>query len=326
MRRVTLIEGDGIGSEISASVIQILKVAKAEIEWDIQKVENGVLNEAVIKSIEKNRLLLKGPLMTPIGKGHRSLNVQLRKHFDLYANIRPVKNIGEIPSRFSDVDCVIFRENTEDLYAGIEEMIDEDTAHSIKVITRSASMRIAQAAFAFALEHNRSKVTIVTKANIMKLSDGLFLECCREVAKDYPTLEVTEVLVDNMCMQMVINPNQFDVILTENLYGDILSDLAAGLIGGLGLVPSANIGEDCALFEAVHGSAPDIAGKGIANPSALLLSACLLLDHISQKDVASKIRLALESLYAHPENFTFDLKGKLDTHGFTQKMIEIIQS
>ncbi len=326
MSVVTLIEGNGIGPEITQAVREILEAAKADIIWDIQKVENGVLNDEVLKSIQKNKIALKGPLMTPIGKGFRSLNVQLRKEFKLFANIRPVKNLGVIPTRFKDVDLVIFRENTEDLYAGIEEQIDEDTAHSIKVITRKASKRIAKAAYDFAVDNNRKKVTIVQKANIMKLSDGLFLESCREVAKDYPSIETTEVLVDNMCMQLVIDPSQFDVILTENLYGDILSDLCAGLIGGLGFVPSANLGEDSAIFEAVHGTAPDIAGKGLANPSAMLLSACLMLDYVDQREAAEKIRKALDVIYSDPNTFTKDVKGPLDTKAYTQKMIELIQS
>ena len=326
MSVVTLIEGNGIGPEITQAVREILSAAKADIIWDIQKVENGVLNDDVLKSIQKNKIALKGPLMTPIGKGFRSLNVQLRKEFNLYANIRPVKNLGEIPTRFKGVDLVIFRENTEDLYAGIEEQIDADTAHSIKVITRAASKRIAKAAYDFAVDNKRKKVTIVQKANIMKLSDGLFLESCREVAKDYPNIETTEVLVDNMCMQLVIDPSQFDVILTENLYGDILSDLCAGLIGGLGFVPSANLGEDSAIFEAVHGTAPDIAGKGLANPSAMLMSACMMLDFVDQRDAANKIRKALDILYSDPNTFTKDVKGPLDTKAYTQKMIELIQS
>lgn len=326
MSVVTLIEGNGIGPEITLAVREILKAAEADIVWDIQKVENGVLNDSVLKSIQKNKLALKGPLMTPIGKGFRSLNVQLRKEFNLYANIRPVKNLGQIPTRFEGVDLVIFRENTEDLYAGIEEQIDADTAHSIKVITRQASMRIAKAAFEFALENNRKKVSIVMKANIMKLSDGLFLESCRDVAKEYPSIECDEVLVDNMCMQLVMDPSKYDVILTENLYGDILSDLCAGLIGGLGFVPSANLGEDSAIFEAVHGTAPDIAGKGLANPSAILMSACMLLDHIGQREVADKIRAALQILYRNPSTFTKDVKGPLDTKAYTAKMIELVSA
>lgn len=326
MNVVTLIEGNGIGPEITQAVREILSAAHADIIWDIQKVENGTLNESVLKSIKKNKIALKGPLMTPIGKGFRSLNVQLRKEFNLFANIRPVKNLGQIPTRFEGVDLVIFRENTEDLYAGVEEQIDADTAHSIKIITRFASTRIAQAAYDYALEHHRKKVSIVMKANIMKLTDGLFLEACRDVAKNYPSIETTEVLVDNMCMQLVMNPSQYDVILTENLYGDILSDLCAGLIGGLGFVPSGNIGDDSAIFEAVHGTAPDIAGKGLANPSAMLLSACMMLDYMNQKEVAQKIREALFTLYSNPKTFTMDVKGPLDTKAYTLKMIELIQS
>lgn len=325
MRTVTLIEGDGIGPEIALAVVEILEAAKAPIMFERAPILNGVLSEAVFESIEKNRLVLKGPLQTPIGFGHRSLNVELRKKYQLYANVRPVLSLGAIKSRYENVDLVIFRENTEDLYAGLEEMIDDDTAHSIKVITRSASTRIAQAAYAYARQNGRKKVSIVQKANIMKYSDGLFLEACKTVSQAYPDILTQEILVDNMAMQLVLDPSSFDVILTENLYGDILSDLAAGLIGGLGLLPSANIGEDCALFEAVHGSAPDIAGKGLANPTALLLSACLLLDHIQETNIATKIRKALNDTLQDPQNFTQDLKGSLSTREFTQKVIESLK-
>lgn len=325
MRTVTLIEGDGIGPEIALAVVEILEAAKAPLMFEHVPILNGVLSEAVFESIEKNRLVLKGPLQTPIGFGHRSLNVELRKKYQLYANVRPVLSLGAIKSRYEKVDLVIFRENTEDLYAGLEEMINEDTAHSIKVITRSASLRIAKAAYAYARQNGRKKVSIVQKANIMKYSDGLFLEACKTVSQAYPDILTQEILVDNMAMQLVLDPSPFDVILTENLYGDILSDLAAGLIGGLGLLPSANIGEDCALFEAVHGSAPDIAGKGLANPTALLLSACLLLDHINETNIATKIRKALKDTLQDPKNFTKDLKGTLSTTEFTQKVIESLK-
>jgi isocitrate dehydrogenase (NAD+) len=325
MRTVTLIEGDGIGPEIALAVVEILEAAKAPLNFERVPIVNGELNEALFESIEKNRLVFKGPLQTPIGFGHRSLNVQLRKKYQLYANVRPVLSLGAIKSRYENVDLVIFRENTEDLYAGLEEMVDEDTAHSIKVITRSASLRIAKAAYEYARQNGRKKVSIVQKANIMKYSDGLFLEACKAVSQAYPDILTQEILVDNMAMQLVLDPSPFDVILTENLYGDILSDLAAGLIGGLGLLPSANIGEDCALFEAVHGSAPDIAGKGLANPTALLLSACLLLDHIHETNIASKIRKALNDTLQDPKNFTKDLKGTLSTSEFTQKVIESLK-
>ena len=325
MRTVTLIEGDGIGPEIALAVVEILEAAKAPLVFERVSIQNGLLTDLVFESIERNRLVLKGPLQTPIGFGHRSLNVELRKKYQLYANVRPVLSLGAIKSRYENVDLVIFRENTEDLYAGLEEMKDEDTAHSIKVITRSASTRIAQAAYAFARQNGRKKVSIVQKANIMKYSDGLFLEACKAVSSEYPDILTQEILVDNMAMQLVLDPSSFDVILTENLYGDILSDLAAGLIGGLGLLPSANIGKDCALFEAVHGSAPDIAGKGLANPTALLLSACLLLDHIQETNIATKIRKALNDTLQDPQNFTQDLKGSLSTREFTQKVIESLK-
>lgn len=325
MRTVTLIEGDGIGPEIALAVLSILEAAKAPLKFERVPIRNGILTDEVFESIEKNRLVLKGPLQTPIGFGHRSLNVELRKKYQLYANVRPVLSLGAIKSRYENVDLVIFRENTEDLYAGLEEMIDGDTAHSIKVITRGASLRIAKAAYEYARKNGRKKVSIVQKANIMKYSDGLFLEACKTVSQEYPDILTQEILVDNMAMQLVLDPSQFDVILTENLYGDILSDLAAGLIGGLGLLPSANIGEDCALFEAVHGSAPDIAGKGLANPTALLLSTCLLLDHMHETNIATKIRKALNDTLQDPKNLTKDLKGTLSTTEFTQKVIESLK-
>lgn len=325
MTKVTLIPGDGIGPEITEVTKHILRLVEAQIEWDeipssgIMALDQpGQLNQNVLDSLERNRLGLKGPITTPIGKGFRSLNVLLRKKYDLYACVRPILSIGKVPSRYEAVDLVIFRENTEDLYMGLEEKISDDEARSIKVITRQGSKRIAQAAYEYAVKMNRKKVAIVTKANIMKLSDGLFLDVCREVAQDYPQIHTTEVLVDNMCMQLVVNPNQFDVILTGNLYGDILSDLCAGLVGGLGFVPGANIGKSMAIFEAVHGSAPDIAGQGIANPTAMILSACMLLDYLQQKDKADLIRKAIHSIYSDQMNFTKDIKGPLDTKAFEE--------
>lgn len=325
MRSVTLIEGDGIGPEIAEAVLKILEAAQAPLQFEKIHINQGVLSQSLFDSIEHTRLILKGPLQTPIGFGHRSLNVELRKKYQLFANVRPVLSLGAIKSRYENVDLVIFRENTEDLYAGLEEMKDEDTAHSIKVITRAASERIAKAAYEYARQNHRKKVSIVQKANIMKYSDGLFLEACKAVSLNYPEILTQEMLVDNMAMQLVLDPSPFDVILTENLYGDILSDLSAGLIGGLGLLPSANIGEDCALFEAVHGSAPDIAGQGLANPSALLLSACLLLDHIQETGRAAKIRKALNMTLSNPVNFTKDLKGSMRTAQFTQIVIDSLK-
>lgn len=328
LMKVTMILGDGIGPEISQSAMDIIDATDAGIEWEIVNAGEGVYEEtgelipdSVYESLERNKVALKAPLTTPIGTGFRSVNVALRKKYDLYANIRPVKKIGKIDSLFDDIDLVLFRENTEDLYAGIEKKISDDEMHSIKIITRPASERICRQAFEFAKENNRESVTVVTKANIMKLTDGLFLEVAREVAADYPEIEFKEVLVDNMAMQLVIYPNEYDVIVTENLYGDILSDLMAGLIGGLGLVPGANIGEDMAIFEAVHGTAPDIAGQDKANPTALLLSGCLMLDHLDKHKEANRIRQALEVVYSNPANFTGDLGGTASTSEFTQAVI-----
>ncbi|MDO5695399.1 MAG: isocitrate/isopropylmalate family dehydrogenase [Eubacteriales bacterium] len=328
MHNITLIPGDGIGPEISTATQKILAAAGVAIQWDVvnagEKVyeETGALiPDSVYESIERNKIVLKGPITTPIGSGFRSLNVALRKKYELYANVRPALSIGDIETRFDDIDITIFRENTEDLYAGIEEKISDDEMHSIKVITRGASARIARAAFEYAVKTKKSSVTVVTKANIMKLTDGLFLDVAREVARDYPQIRLDEVLVDNMCMQLVINPDRYEIILTENLYGDILSDLCAGLIGGLGLIPGANLGEDIAIFEAVHGSAPDIAGKNLANPTALTLSACLMLDHIGEGDAAGRIRKALDKTLSDKENFTADLGGNKSTAEFTEAVI-----
>lgn len=329
MKHVTLLIGDGIGPEITHATKQVLAAAGAELIFDEFVVGEAAhsatgdhIPQEVFDSIEKNRLALKGPITTPIGHGFRSLNVHLRKKYDLFANVRPIKAPGAIPVKFKDVDLVIFRENTEDLYAGVEESISKDQAHSLKIITSHASRRIAKAAFDYALAHHRKKVTIVTKANIMKVSDGLFLRACREVAKDYPTIEVEEILVDNMAMQMVMNPAQFDVIVTENLYGDILSDLGAGLIGGLGMIPGMNRGRDMAIYESVHGSAPDIQGRGIANPTAMLLSACLMLDDIGEGESAEKIRRAIYDVLSDPETRTADLGGKLSTEAYVRALIE----
>ena len=327
MTVVTLIKGDGIGPEISESVVKIMQAAGADIEWDIQtagadvvETEGVPLPQRVIDSIKKNKVALKAPITTPIGKGFRSVNVQLRKELDLYANIRPCKNIPTINTRFDDVDIVVVRENTEDLYAGIEEKIDENTAHSIKIITRDASLRIAKYAFAYAVKYNRKEVCVVTKANICKLSDGLFLECAREVAKSYPQIKFREILVDNCCMQLVQNPSQFDVLVLPNLYGDIVSDLTAGLIGGLGVAQGANIGFYGAVFEPVHGSAPDIKGQNKANPTALLLSAVEMLRYIDEDKYADRIEKALFKTFENGD-FTVDLGGTLSTDEFTKAVI-----
>lgn len=329
MRTVTLIPGDGIGPEITEAVVKILKAAGAQIEWEIQTAgadvaekEGSPLPDRVIESIKKNKVALKAPVTTPIGKGFRSVNVALRKSLDLYSNLRPCKNIDGIKTRFDNVDLVIVRENTEDLYAGIERQVDKDTAESIKIITRKASTRIAEFAFNYAVKNNRKRVSAVSKANICKLSDGLFLECTREVAKKYPQIEYKEILVDNLCMQLVQKPEQFDVLVLPNLYGDIVSDLCAGLIGGLGVAQGANIGLETAVFEPVHGSAPDIKGQNKANPTALLLSAIEMLKHIEQREVAKKIEKALFKTIKDGTCLTCDLGGSATTTEFTQAVIK----
>lgn len=333
MMKVTLLAGDGIGQEIAQAVMKIVEASGADIQWDEVQAGEAVYHEtgdlipqSVYDSLENNRVALKGPMTTPIGTGFRSANVSLRKKYDLYANIRPIISLGQVDTLFKDIDLIFFRENTEDLYAGVEEKISDNEMHSIKIITRHASERIIRAAFDYAVENNRSSVTVVTKANIMKLTDGLFLDIAREIATDYPSMAFKEILVDNMAMQLVMDPHQFDVIVTQNLYGDILSDLAAGLIGGLGLVPGANIGQDMAIFEAAHGSAPDIAGKNIANPTAMILSACMMLDYLEMKEAAQTIRQSLDTVLSDPANFTRDLGGTLSTTEFTQAIIHNIEN
>ncbi len=327
MRTITLINGDGIGPEISNSVVEIIKASGLEIDWDIQTAGEDViategvpLPDRVLESIKKNKIALKAPVTTPIGKGFRSVNVQLRKDLDLYANLRPCKNLPGVATRFDNVDLVVVRENTEDLYAGVEEQIDENTAHSIKIITRKASERICKFAFDYAVKNNRHEVCVVTKANIMKLSDGLFLDTFRQVAQNYPQIKPREILVDNLCMQLVQDPTRFDVLVLPNLYGDIVSDLTAGLIGGLGVAQGANIGLECAVFEPVHGSAPDIKGQNKANPTALLLSAIEMLKYIGENGHADRIEKALFKTLADG-NKTADLGGSLSTTGFTAKII-----
>ena len=329
MKKVTLIPGDGIGPEISDSVKLIIEKAGLAIDWDIQSAgadiaekEGSPLPKRVIDSIKSNKVALKAPVTTPIGKGFRSVNVALRKELDLYANVRPCKNIKGIKTPFANVDLVVIRENTEDLYAGIERQIDNDTAESIKIITRKASERIAKYAFDYAVKHNRKKVHAVTKANICKLSDGLFLECARHIAQNYPQIEYKEILVDNLCMQLVQNPSQFDVLVLPNLYGDIVSDLTAGLIGGLGVAQGANIGTDCAVFEPVHGSAPDIKGQNKANPTALLICAINMLKHINENETAEKIEHALYKVIEEGKVLTSDLGGNATTTEYTQEIIK----
>ena len=327
MQQVTLIRGDGIGPEISDAVVKIIASAGVEINWDIQtagadviETEGVPLPQRVLDSVKKTGVALKSPVTTPIGKGFRSVNVQLRKDLDLYANLRPCYNLPNVKTRFENVNIVVVRENTEDLYAGIERQVDEDTAESIKIITRSASTRIAEFAFDYAVKNNRKEVCVVTKANICKLSDGLFLECAREVAAKYPSINFREILVDNCCMQLVQNPNQFNVLLLPNLYGDIVSDLCAGLIGGLGIAQGANIGKDYAVFEPVHGSAPDIAGQDKANPTAMLMSAIEMLSYIGEKDAGERIKTALfKALEAGIK--TADLGGNASCSEFTEAII-----
>lgn len=328
MKKVTLIKGDGIGPEISDAVLKIISSAGVELDWDVQtagadviETEGVPLPDRVLESVKANKVALKSPVTTPIGKGFRSVNVQLRKELDLYSNLRPCYNLPGVVTRYEGVDIVVVRENTEDLYAGIERQVDENTAESIKRITREASERIADFAFDYAVKNNRKEVCVVTKANICKLSDGLFLDSARKIAEKYPQIKFREILVDNCCMQLVQNPNQFDVLLLPNLYGDIVSDLCAGLIGGLGIALGANIGKDYAVFEPVHGSAPDIAGQDKANPTAMLMSAIEMLNYIDERAAAERIRKALfETLEAGIK--TADLGGNAKCSEFTQAIIE----
>lgn len=327
MKRITLINGDGIGPEISDAVVRIIDASGLKIDWDVQTAGEDViaqegtpLPERVLNSVKENGVALKAPVTTPIGKGFRSVNVQLRKELDLYANLRPCKNLPNVKTKFDNVDIVVVRENTEDLYAGIERQVDTDTAESIKVITRKASERICRFAFDYAVKNNRKEVCVVTKANIMKLSDGLFLDCFRKVADEYRQINKREILVDNLCMQLVQNPSQFDVLVLPNLYGDIVSDLCAGLIGGLGVAQGANIGLNYAVFEPVHGSAPDIKGQNKANPTALLLSAIEMLRYIGENIYAEKIEKALFKTLSNGI-CTSDLGGNVTTSEFTEAVI-----
>jgi isocitrate dehydrogenase (NAD+) len=330
--RVTLLPGDGIGPEVTEAVLRVIHASNISIEWErfvvggpAQDFTGSALPEAVIESIRRNTVALKGPVATPIGGGFESVNVRLRKTLDLYANLRPVRNLPGVPSRFGDVDLIIVRENTEGLYSGLEHEVVPGVVESLKVITEKASTRIAVFAFEYARKFKRKRVTSVHKANIMKKSDGLFLQCFRHVAVNYPDIEHDEKIVDNTCMQLVMNPYQFDVLLMENLYGDIVSDLAAGLVGGLGVVPSANIGEKAALFEAVHGTAPDIAGKNLANPTALLMSAIMMLRHLGELDAANRIEVALNRVLGDRKTVTRDLGGNATTNQFTDAIIANLQ-
>ncbi len=326
---ITLIPGDGIGPEVSSAVVRIIEATGVDIKWEThyagaQALEKfgSTLPEDLLESIKRNKVALKGPITTPVGKGFTSVNVGLRKALDLYANVRPVRALPNVPARYPELDLVVVRENTEDLYSGIEHVVVPGVVESIKIITEKASTRIARYAFEFARREGRKKVTAVHKANIMKLSDGLFLDCFRKVAADYPEIEADDKIVDNACMQLVMRPEQFDIMLLENLYGDIVSDLCAGLIGGLGLVPGANIGELGAVFEAVHGSAPDIAGQGIANPTALLQSGILMLRHLGEREAADRVEKAMLKVYADGQVRTRDVGGTSHTDEFAHAVIQ----
>src|SRR5262250_413908 len=331
--KITLIPGDGIGTEVTQAVVLILEATGLKFEWEtvqagaeaFEKYKEYIPKE-LTESIDRTHVALKGPITTPVGGGFASINVQLRKQFDLYANFRPVRNLPHIPTRYPDVDLVIVRENTESLYSGLEHEVVPGVVESLKIITEKASTRIARFAFEYARNNKRKKIHAIHKANIMKLSDGLFLKCSREVAKEYPEITYGEHIVDNTCMQLVMNPYQYDLLVLENLYGDIISDLCAAFVGGLGLVPGANFGDEHAIFEAVHGSAPDIAGKNIANPTAVIRSALLMLRHIGEPDAALKIRHALEKVYRHKEKRTRDVGGSAGTSEFADNVIEAMQS
>ena len=325
---ITLIPGDGIGPEVTSATVRIIEAAGVEIEWETHYAGaqalakfGDTLPKELLDSIKRNRVALKGPITTPVGKGFTSVNVGLRKALDLYANLRPVKALPNVPCRYPEVDLVVVRENTEDLYSGLEHVVVPGVVESLKIITEKASLRIARFAFEYARREGRRKVTAVHKANIMKLSDGLFLDCFHRVAAEYPEIEADDKIVDNACMQLVMRPEQFDVLLLENLYGDIISDLAAGLIGGLGLVPGANIGEQGAVFEAVHGSAPDIAGRGIANPTALLQSGILMLRYIDEREAADRIQNALFEVWREGKVRTRDIGGTASTAEFADAII-----
>jgi isocitrate dehydrogenase (NAD+) len=322
---VTLIPGDGIGPEVLAAAVRVLTATGLSFEWETEPAGIAALGEygtalppRVLESVRRNRLALKGPTETPIGGGHRSVNVELRKTLDLYANLRPVKTLPGVKSRYDNVDLIVVRENTEDLYSGLEHVVVPGVVESLKIITEKASTRIARFAFQYAEDNGRKRITAVHKANIMKLSDGLFLDCCRRVAADFPSVKYDELIVDNTCMQLVLDPTRFDMLLLENLYGDIVSDLCAGFIGGLGMAPGANIGTDVAIFEAVHGSAPDIAGRNLANPIAIILSAAMMLDHLMEQEAAQRIRGAVADVLREGKKLTPDLGGTAGTTELTE--------
>src|SRR6202171_1975415 len=329
--KVTLIPGDGIGPEVSKATVRILEATGVKFEWETFAVgaeayekSGEYIPKEVIESIERTCVGLKGPVTTPIGGGFSSINVALRKKFELFANFRPIRNLPAVPTRYPGVDLIVIRENTEGLYSGIEHEVVPGVVESLKIITEKASTRVSRFAFEYASNNKRRKIHSIHKANIMKMSDGLFLRCSRTVSKEYPEITYGEHIVDNTCMQLVMNPYQYDMLLMENLYGDILSDLCAGLVGGLGLVPGANFGHECAIFEAVHGSAPDIAGKNIANPTAVLRSALLMLRHLGEHEAALKIRNASDEVYRDRTKLTRDVDGTAGTSKFADAIIQLM--
>ena len=330
--RITLIPGDGIGPEVASAVVRIIEASGVEVEWEKHVAGQEALDkfgktlpDELLESIQRNKVGLKGPITTPVGKGFTSVNVGLRKALDLYANLRPIRALPNVPCRNPELNLVVVRENTESLYSGLEHEIIPGVVESLKIITEKASTRIAKFAFDFARDEKRKKITCTHKANIMKMSDGLFLKCFRTVAQEYSDIGSSDMIIDNAAMQLVMRPEQFDVVLCENLYGDIVSDLCAGLIGGLGLVPGANIGEKGAVFEAVHGSAPDIAGKGIANPTALLQSALLMLRHIEERGAADKIERAMLTVFEEGTVRTRDIGGSANTNEFADAIITLLE-
>jgi isocitrate dehydrogenase (NAD+) len=331
--KITLIAGDGIGPEVTGAAVRILEASGVKFEWepfqagaDAYEKYHEYIPQSLLDSIERTHLALKGPLTTPIGGGFSSINVQLRKRFELFSNFRPILNLPNVATHYPGVDLIIVRENTEGLYSGIEHEVVPGVVESLKIITEKASTRISRWAFEYARKFKRKKVHAIHKANIMKLSDGLFLQCSRKIAKEYPEIAYGEHIVDNTCMQLVTNPYQYDVLLLENLYGDIISDLCAAFVGGLGLVPGANFGEHCAIFEAVHGSAPDIAGKGLANPTAVLRSGILMLRHLGEQEAADHIQRALEVVYSERMHLTLDVSGTASTNQFADAVIAAMEN
>jgi len=332
-QNITLIEGDGIGPEVTSAAVRVLEATGVDFEWEPHVAglnameEHGTpLPDALVESIQKNRVALKGPVTTPVGRGFRSVNVQLRKSLELFANVRPILTLPAIPGHYGNVDLVVVRENTEGLYSGIEHEVVDGVVESLKIITRKASTRIARFAFEFARAHGRKRITAVHKANIMKLSDGLFLQCFREVAEEYPEIQADDRIVDNMAMQVVVNPLRYDILVLPNLYGDILSDLCAGIVGGLGVVPGANLGEGIAVFEAVHGSAPDIAGQNVANPTAIIRSGVMMLDHLGLQAESKRVRQALDVVMSERGIRTRDLGGEASTTEFADALVAEIES